>query len=411
MQTDKLAEKKKRLDTAISLNEPDRVPLAPKGGMFYGTAYGVSYYDVMMDNRNAIPGMLSYMEEYDPDMVWAPIVYPIPPMEAVAPNYIKWPGPQHGLPLTSPYQVLDNSYINDDEFGEFVKDPTHFILTKLIPRKHENLKGFSKLYLRDAVDLTMYIDFSIFTDPDVIAAFACALECAKKAKEWMKTADEIADLITEKGFVTSPRGVQSCPYDMFSDNYRGLIKTAMDVIERPDELEAAVDVCREIVIESTLKMCKDGGPDYVLIPLHGGVDEFMSPDNFDRFYWKGLKELLETIIDCGSIPYVFCEGKYDSRLHRLAEIPKGKVVYMFESVDMKQVKKILGPTTCICGNISSSLLAYGKPQEVADECKRLLDICAPGGGFIMDVSVDLTNADPKNVEAMFETTRNYGKYK
>lgn len=406
---DKLMQKKKRLDTAISLHEPDRVPLAPKGGMFYGTAYGISYYDVMMDNRNAIRGMLRFMEEYDPDMVWAPIVYPIPPMEALAPNYIKWPGPQHGLPLASPYQILDNSYLNDDEFGEFIKDPTHFILTKLIPRKHENLKGFSKLYLRDAVDLTMYIDFSIFSDPEVKAAFACALECAQRVNNWMKAADEIADIIKERGFVSSPRGVQACPYDMFSDNYRGLMQTSIDVLERPDELEAAVNVCRDIAVESTVKMCKND-LDYVLIPLHGGVDEFMSPENFDRFYWKGLKELMETIIGCGCIPYVFCEGNYDSRLNRLAEMPKGKVVYMFEKVDMKQAKNILGGTACICGNISSSLLAYGKPQDVEDECKKLLDICAPGGGFIMDVSVDLTNADPKNVEAMFETTKNYGAY-
>lgn len=410
MLCDKLAEKKKRLDAAISLREPDRVPLAPKGGMFYGTAYGISYYDVMMDNRNAIPGMLRFMEEYDPDMVWAPIVYPIPPMEALEPSYIKWPGPQHGLPLSSPYQILDDSYLKDDEFAEFVKDPTHFILTKLTPRKHGSLKGLSKLYLRDAVDLTMYIDFAAFADPEVKAAFEHIFECAERVEKWIDSANEIADLITEKGFVASPGGAQPCPYDMFSDNYRGLMQTAMDIYERPDELEAAIEVCRDIVIESTIKMCRNAGPDYVLIPLHGGVDEFMSPENYDRFYWKGLKQLMETIIECGSVPYVFCEGNYDSRLHRLAEIPRGKAVYMFEKADMKQVKKILGETACICGNVSSSLLAYGKPEEVADECKRLLDICAPGGGFIMDVSIDLTNADPRNVEVMFETTRKYGIY-
>ena len=188
------------------------------------------------------------------------------------------------------------------------------------------------------------------------------------------------------------------------------MQTTMDIIERPEELEAALEVCCDIVVESTVDMCKKGGLDYVLIPLHGGVDEFMSPKNYDRFYWKGLKKLMDTIIAQGMTPYVFCEGNYNSRLERLAEMPKGKVVYMFEKADMKQVKKIVGPTACICGNISSSLMAYGKPAEVVDECKKLLDICAPGGGFIMDVSVDLTNADPRNVEAMFETTYTCGKY-
>ena len=44
-----------------------------------------------------------------------------------------------------------------------------------------------------------------------------------------------------------------------------------------------------------------------------------------------------------------------------------------------------------------------------DECKRIIDICAPGGGFIFETAYGMDYAKEENVEAMFDTVRNYGK--
>lgn len=402
--------KKKRLADATALKEPDMVPLAPKMGCYYGTAYGISFYDIMMDVRNAIPGIKQFLDEFDPDMVWSPVVYPILPMEALGTNYIKWPGSTHNLPLNSSFQIMDGSYVNDDEFLEFAQDPTHFILTKVFPRKHKNLKGFSKFYFRNPIEFSQFIDFSVFADPEVKASLDAAVKCGEETVKWLTGMGQIAQTIAEKGFVVGPAGAQTCPYDMFSDNFRGLMQTTMDMLERPEELDIILETMSRIAVERTISTAKAMNLEYVFIPLHGGVDEFMSAKNYERFYWKGLKELMDAIIDNGMTPYVFCEGNYVSRLEKLADVPKGKIIYMFEKVDMKKAKQIVGQSACICGNLSSSLMVYGKPEEVADECKRLLDICAPGGGFMMDVSIDLTDANPKNVEAFFETTRTYGKY-
>ncbi len=402
--------RKTRLETAIGLKEADMVPIAPKMGMYYGTAYNMSYYDIMIDIRNAIPGLNHFLDNFDPDMVWSPVVYPIPPMEALGTNYIKWPGPQHKLPLTSGYQILDGEYVHDDEFLEFAKDPTHFFLTKIFPRKHDNLKGLSKLYLRNPIEFNQFGDFAVFADPDVLKALDALKDCANETKKWQSGLGEISQIIIDKGFVVGPQNAQTCPYDMFSDNYRGLVQTTLDTIERPEELEEVLEAMSMIAIERTISVSKAMGLKYVFIPLHGGFDGFMSQESYERFYWKGLKALMLALIENDLVPYVFCESKYETRLETIADIPPGKVIYMFEQADMKRVKQIVGKTACICGNLSSTLMVFGKPEEVADECKKLLDTCAPGGGFIMDVSIDLTQANPKNVEAMFETTRKYGKY-
>jgi uroporphyrinogen-III decarboxylase len=144
--------------------------------------------------------------------------------------------------------------------------------------------------------------------------------------------------------------------------------------------------------------------------MHAGTDEFMSPSDYEKFYWPGLKRTIEAIIDAGMIPYVFCEGKYNTRLEVLRDVPRGKVVYLFEQVDIKRAKKVLGDVACICGNISSTLLAHGKPEQVIEKTKELIDICAPGGGFIMDCSIIVDTATHENFSAWRDTTFTYGVY-
>jgi len=48
-------------------------------------------------------------------------------------------------------------------------------------------------------------------------------------------------------------------------------------------------------------------------------------------------------------------------------------------------------------------------DEVVDETKRLIDECAPGGGFIFETAYGIDYAKVENVEAMFDTVRTYGK--
>ena len=125
---------------------------------------------------------------------------------------------------------------------------------------------------------------------------------------------------------------------------------------------------------------------------------------------KHLQKLILAIIESGKVPYIYTEGKYDSRLDFLTEVPPGKVLYHFETVDMAVAKKKLGGIACIAGGFPAALLDWGKPEQVRDEVKKLLDVCAPGGGFIFETSCGMGNAKRENVEIMFETVREFGVY-
>ncbi|WP_028308603.1 uroporphyrinogen decarboxylase family protein [Desulfitibacter alkalitolerans] len=403
-------ERSQRIKDVVALKKPDRVPFAPKIGNYYARGYGISMYDAMIDIRNIIPGVEGFLDDFEPDLAWAPVMYPIEPMEAMDCQYVKWPGATHNLPLNDSFQLLDKCFLEDDEYDEFLLDPTHFFITKVYPRKFKDLEPLSKICFRNPVEYSLYAEMATFAQPDVKAALDALKRGGEASAKWLGYMGSITQLIVSKGFPLGAATAQTCPFDMFSDNIRGFVNTVTDIYQRPEKLLAALDYMTEVCIERATTSAKALGVDYVFIPLHAGMDEFMSPANYEKFYWSGLKKLMMALIEIGITPYVFCEGKYNTRLEVISDVPKGKVIYMFEEVDIVQAKKTVGQVACICGNLPTALLVHGKKERVVEETKRLIDNCAGDGGFIMDCSIVLDNAKRENMEAWAETTRLYGKY-
>ena len=136
----------------------------------------------------------------------------------------------------------------------------------------------------------------------------------------------------------------------------------------------------------------------------------MSPDTYEKFYWPCLKRCIMTVIENEMTPVVFCEGNYNTRLEVISDVPKGKVVYMFEKVDLKKAKATVGKVRRSVEVSPNAMLASEPPEQVTEETKRQLDILAPGGGFIMDCSLMLDNARHENMHAWKEATLKYGGY-
>ncbi len=404
-------ERDQRMDTAISLGTPDRVPFAPKMSAFYMLGYGISIYDAMKDARLIGPGYRAFLREYEPDAVNMAGLYAMDPLEALGCTFLRWPGPTHDLPLDSSFQHLDKEFLHDDEYQEFIDDPTHMILTKILPRKYERLAGLSKLYLRESYDATQIGDLAVFADPDVQKALQALADAGKATNARNQQMAYLRNIIAEEGFSTYCQcGAFVIPFDAFADSIRGILRTVQDIYEYPEELEAVVNKLTKLNAKRQILKFKERGAKRVFIPLHCGVDEFMSNANYEKFYWSNLKQCIMMIIENGMTPVCFCEGNYNSRLEIISDVPKGKVVYMFEKVDLKRAKETVGKVACICGTVPNALLAFGTEEQVINETRRQLDILAPGGGFIMDCSIMLDNASHKNMHAWRETTLKYGCY-
>jgi uroporphyrinogen-III decarboxylase len=137
----------------------------------------------------------------------------------------------------------------------------------------------------------------------------------------------------------------------------------------------------------------------------------MSLKQFETFYWPTLKKLILAMVEKGLTPCPFFEGDYTTRLEHLRELPKGKVLCHFDSTDMGRVKEVLGDCLCIMGNVPSSLLQVGTIQEVKDYCRNLIDVAGKDGGFILTHRSAIDEANPANIKAMIDFTKDYGIYR
>ena len=148
-----------------------------------------------------------------------------------------------------------------------------------------------------------------------------------------------------------------------------------------------------------------------MFPLHKGADGWMSDKQFEKFYWPSLKKVIDACIDEGILVSLFAEGSYETRLSSVNEFPKGAVHWMFDKTDMAKAKKALGDKCSISGNVPTSLLLTGTPQQVKEYCRKLIEICAPGGGYILSPGANSDIINIENMRAMVEAAKEYGVYK
>ncbi|NIS70647.1 MAG: hypothetical protein GTO12_17400, partial [Proteobacteria bacterium] len=233
----------------------------------------------------------------------------------------------------------------------------------------------------------------------------------EESLKWVTILGRQAKEILARGFPLYEGGECAAPYDLVGDWFRGTAGVMTDMYRCPEKLLAVMDKLVPISIKMGLDLARDSGHPIIGFMLHKGADGFMSPEQFDTFYWPPLRRVMMGLIDEGYIPMLLCEGEYTSRLKTIADIPKGKCIYWFEKVDWAKAKEILGETVCIRGGVPPSLLYSGTTQQVKECLKQLIDLVGKGGGLIVDCGIWFDEAKHENVKIMVEFTREYGVYR
>ena len=406
-------ERMARFQAALALQEPDRVPFIPTMGNIsvieYGADFGITIKDVMEEQTKAIPLIDRLLEDMIPDRFYGPDFFPKLGMDILQPTNINYAGKTPDFHDNFVYQCLDHEYLGEDDYDAFIKDPSYYFLTKVLPKKFPPLKGLEMLNPYSLCGSTV-MGFGALAAPPMQAALQTLMDAGNKVSEYLQSAAAVGFHLMEKGIPGWGNCVCSSPFDDFADNIRGMLNTVMDLTEDPEMVMEAVNKYTDVTIQSTIGMAKMMHSDTVFIPLHVGVDEFMSVDTYSKYYWPPLRKMLLAYIDAGLTPMVFCEGNYFTRLEIIKDVPRGKVVYLFEKQDMANAKKVLGDVACIAGNFDVNLLSHGTPEQVTEETKRMLDIFAPGGGYIMSNGISLDVGKRENLAAWYEAVEKYGKY-
>jgi hypothetical protein len=354
---------------------------------------------------------LKTLHDFEPDVAQNPFAgtFMGPLLDVLDYRQMQWPGGQ--LEPDVPFQFVEGEYMKADEYDHFFSEPMDFIARTYWPRISGSLKGLE--ILPSFQNFTRYMNlgiFQVFAQPGVQAMLETLIKAGRAAEQIGSYSRRFAATLREEGFPIMGGAVTSAPFDILGDVLRGTKGVMLDMYRRPDIVLRACEKLLPLAVENGMNTAKRAGDKYVFIPLHKGLDGFMSPDQFKKFYWPTLRELMIALINEGLIPSPFWEGNCTSRLEYIKDIPAGKAVYRFEATDMMKAKDILADRVCIRGNVPVSILATGTPDDVRSYCKKLIDYAGRDGGFIMDSSAGLTDAKPENVKAMFDFTKEYGGY-
>lgn len=410
----KFGERLNRMNTAIALGTPDRVPVAPFFASWIQRSKGSSYKDIYYNYEKAGQAAVEFYAEHQMCDCHSFSGFTSGKANEIAGSQmIDWPGkPGTLVPDFSSHQVIELELMTPDEYPEMLDDFTGFMIRKYIPRAYSNLKGLAGINPIPAVVLNTGLLGTLYS-PEAQEAYARLAQIAAADAEAGAATGKYMGILAGMGFPGMLSGITEAPYDILGDYFRGTMGIFEDLVDEDmqDYIEKACYMFADQQI-AALQYFRyvDMPVKRVFVPLHKAMDGFMNAEQYERLYWKPLKKIMLAMIDMGVTPLIYTEGPYNSRLEQLTDVPKGKVWYHFERVDMKEAKRLLGGIACISGNLSISQIEFGRPETVRDLTKKLLDDCAPGGGYIFDFDGSLENAKQENLDAMFEVLDVYGKY-
>lgn len=399
------------LDDCLNYRKTDHVPTAPMIIYLPIYLYGdTTVQEVMMDYGKAEECFIRYHKEYDPDFGWGPqSIYPGAALETLDCQYIRWPGKHVGA--NESFQVLDreDGYMAAEEYLEYAEDPTGFIMRKILPRHYGALKGLEMVDFSNSVWQGGLYGMIPCGLPPVKAAFAALSEAGEKMLGMAQSGGKLCGILANMGYPNLCDQGLAAPFDIFNDTLRGFINTTMDMIECPDELLAALDTCTKIQVRNIKNQFKTQPfMKNVVFFLHNGFDMFMSREQFETFYWPGLKACIDAVIECGGMPQIYVEDKYDSKMDIIVrDLPANKCILTLINCDIEKWKPACQGKIALAGGVDGTLLQYGTPEQVKKHVKETLDIWAPGGGYLLNCDVSLDKATPENLRAMFDTAKNY----
>jgi len=389
------AERLNRYVAAMRNEKPDMVPIRPFVAEFTSRYCGYTAQEVTQDYEKAFAAARKCAADFDWDAVVCNMVYGWSGLtQAIGLKYYAVPGVD--LPPETGFQYLEppeeNAWMQAEEYDELIADPTGYLFNVWLPRVAEDVSpaGEPTSYRNNLSfvkgGMAMWQYFNAF-------------------------GTQAARLRAESGTVSAISGILKAPFDIIADKLRGYRGLCMDMFRQPEKVLAAC----EAMMPHLLHVAAGGADPQRNVPvglwMHRGCVPFLSPPQFEKFYWPTLKQIIEGLHAQGIQTLFYAEGEWNPNLKYIAELPDLSIVYHVDRGDIFEVHQAVGHKFCISGGIPNDLLALGTPNDVRDFCRKVIDGVARDGGYIMDASAIIQNdAKVENVKAMTDFTREYGAY-
>lgn len=358
-----LQERKERLRAAVALEDLDRVPVVPLFNAFAAQVTGLSLAEYSENPTAAYQCSIEtakMLGETDGTQqpVHSPYLLPL-----LWNTRVRVPGKD--LPEQSLWQVEDAEIMRPEDYERIIDEGYGAWIQDYYQNRLED--AFAKALP------------TIQTVPASIAAWEA------------------------EGTPVLAAGVATIPYETFCGG-RTLQAFILDLMRMPDKVEAAMQAALPVLIEGARQvMAGQEGSMGIWVGGWRGASELLSPRLWERFVFPYYLELVDAVIQAGSIPILHFDSNWTRDLARLRELPARTCVLSLDgATDIRRAKEVLGDHMCLMGDVPAQLFALGTPQKVKDYALRLIEDLGPTG-FILSSGCDIPyNAKFDNVKAMVE---------
>jgi hypothetical protein len=400
------------LRDAIELRKPPRVPIAPWMGLFPARYGGLTAREAYYEFDKLDAAWQKFHADFRQDVLAFSInIAPCELFDVLDYKLYDWP--RHGVPEDAGYQYNEAEWMKAEEYDLLIADPSNYWQRFYLPRIFGALEPWKMLSpFTDLVEAPLtgpfFIPFGLEPVQKMLQTMA---EAGRVALNWAQAfAAMDGRAMAAFGLPAMAGGATKAPYDILGDTLRGTRGLMLDTFRRPDKVLEACERLVPLAIDWGRRAADVNRHPLVFMPLHKGADGFLSDKDFRKFYWPTLKAVFIGLIEEGIVPITFAEGGYNDRLEAIndPDIPPGRMIWMFDTTDMRNAKRILGERFCIGGNVPGPLLTTGTPQEMDEYVRQLLTDVAGGGGFILGSGIVIDEARPECVKAMIEAGLKYG---
>lgn len=375
-----------RYQSAMALLPTDRVPICP-GPTVAGYTYGgLSYQEVSYEPSKLAATLRRFHTDFpEIDTYGPPANYYAPYYDSVENNAYKYPG--RDLPPDVHFQYIERENMKEDEYEAFIADPSRFLLEVWMPRVFDAMADRTSPRYAMGLLKAIYGQARMRADMGAIGSM----------------------LANELGLPMAYANGCHAAFDELSDKLRDFKGIIRDMRRRPEAIKRACQVMNPFEINKALA----GDPARISPPyLTTHKPMFMSNKEFDEFYWPTLKEMIETVWDCGVRIRILLEGDWTRHLERLVEVPRTSLLVEIDmQIDPVRAKEVLGGHHCLVGGLTDPDLILSTPTELDEKVHFLCETVGKGGGYILGGPGGIPGGTPpENIRAMCEAVNKYGWY-
>ena len=370
-----------RIEAAIRLEKPDRVPLVPIIDMFSSRYGGITQHEMMFDIDKADWALqrtlddLGGIDGFNFSNAGMGRTF-----QTIVPSPPRIPGID-GVPVDVEFQFVEKSVMEPEEYMQIEERGAGRWFIDKLKASHPELYSPTALFKRFA---GLAID---------------VLKNKRSVRRWRKRG--IEPLVGTNMTII--------PMEALSMALRSFNDFILDLFRYPEEVKAG---CRAMtktfknlgsmtILQSGIKRIFMGGT--------RTSASFISPQQFEEFALPQWVEMSEYFAAKGVTPVLHLDSDWTAFFPYLKNLPRRKCVLNLDGTsDIFEAKEVLGDHMCIMGDVPATLLKLGEPEEVGEYCRRLITEVGADGGFILSSGCSIPiDARPENVKAMLASVKRY----